>query len=66
MRIDDETSYREATELEVMRQNLPLAGARVLELGCGTAWMTRQLAEQLRAGYIIATEVDQIQHQKTC
>ena len=64
MRIDDETSYRESTELEVMRQNLPLAGARVLELGCGTAWMTRQLAEQLRAGYIIATEVDQIQHQK--
>ena len=64
MRIDDETSYRESTELEVMRQNLPLAGARVLELGCGTAWMTRQLAEQLRAGHIIATEVDQIQHQK--
>lgn len=64
MKIDDVKSYRTATELDVMRQNLPLEGARVLELGCGAARMTRQLARELRAGYIIATEVDQIQHRK--
>ena len=64
MQIDDEKSFRSATELEIMRQYLPLEGASVLELGCGTAWMTRLLAGELGAGRIIATEVDQIQHRK--
>jgi len=64
MKIDDEPNYRQATELEIMRQYLPLAGARLLELGCGSAWMTRLLATELAAGEIIATEVDRIQHQK--
>jgi ubiquinone/menaquinone biosynthesis C-methylase UbiE len=64
MKIDDVNRYQQATELEVMRQYLPVAGARVLELGCGTASMTRQLAGELGAGQIIATEVDRIQHRK--
>jgi len=64
MNIDDVNCYQKATELEIMRQYLPVAGARVLELGCGTAQMTRQLAGELGAGHIIATEVDRIQHRK--
>lgn len=64
MKIDDQNSYRKATELEIMRQYLPVEGASVLELGCGTARMTRLLARELGAGRIIATEVDQIQHRK--
>lgn len=64
MKIDDENSLRRATELEIIRQYLPVEGASVLELGCGTAWMTRLLARELGAGHVIATEVDQIQHRK--
>lgn len=64
MKIDDENSYRHSTELEIMRHYLPLSGAKVLELGCGSAWMTRLLATEVGAGEIIATEVDQIQHRK--
>ncbi len=53
-----------ATELEIMSRTLPLAGSRVLELGCGRAWTTRQLAEQFSPKVIIATEVDRVQHEK--
>lgn len=64
MKIDDENSYREANELEIMRQHLPMEGASVLELGCGAAMMTRRLASEFGVGQIIATEVDRIQHEK--
>ena len=64
MKIDDENSYHEANELEVMAEKLPLAGATVLELGCGAAFMTRRLATELGCARIIATEVDRIQHEK--
>ncbi len=47
-----------------MEQTLSLTNSRVLELGCGRAWMTRQLAEKFSPKLIIATEVDQIQHEK--
>lgn len=64
MQIDNPNSYPEATELEIIEQALPIAGARVLELGCGRAWMTRILAERFSPEVIIATEVDRIQHEK--
>ena len=57
-------AYREATELEIMKEYLPLDGATVLELGCGRAWMTRRMAEDFPVARIVATEVDQIQHEK--
>ncbi|MCB1760811.1 MAG: class I SAM-dependent methyltransferase [Gammaproteobacteria bacterium] len=64
MKIDDQSAYREATELEIMTQYLPLEGARILELGCGTARTTRTIAERFRPARIIATEVDLAQHRK--
>ncbi len=64
MMIHNPESYIKATELEIMERTLPLSGSRILELGCGRAWMTRVLAEQFSPEIIIATEVDQIQHKK--
>ena len=64
MQIDNPGHYRTSTELDIMAELLPLEGARVLELGCGRAWMTRYLAENHAVAHIVATEVDHIQHQK--
>jgi len=64
MLIDNPGHYRTTTELEVMAELLPLDGSRVLELGCGRAWMTRHLAENHAVEQIIATEVDHRQHEK--
>jgi SAM-dependent methyltransferase len=43
---------------------LPLAAARALELGCGTARQTRLLAASGKFASILALEVDRLQHQK--
>ncbi|MGI9326388.1 MAG: methyltransferase domain-containing protein [Pseudomonadales bacterium] len=51
-------------ELEVIQHYLPLVGARVLELGCGAAEKTRQLAEHSQVAEIVAAEVDLQQHHK--
>lgn len=51
-------------EIEVIAERLPLDGARVLELGCGAAAMTRALAERFAVTEIVATEVDAVQHAK--
>lgn len=64
MKISAPSPYQTATELEIIERSLPLDGARVLELGCGRAWMTRILAERFSPDLIIATEVDRIQHEK--
>jgi SAM-dependent methyltransferase len=64
MRIQAAGEYRQMEELEVVQELLEVQGRRVLELGCGAAWMTRQLAERLGAGAITATEVDRVQHEK--
>lgn len=64
MRINNPQARLEATELEIMQRTLPLSGSRILELGCGRAWMTRILAETFSPEIIIATEVDRIQHEK--
>jgi len=64
MKIHSPQAYIVATELDIIARTLPLEGARVLELGCGRAWMTRQLAQRFSPRSIIATEVDHIQHQK--
>jgi ubiquinone/menaquinone biosynthesis C-methylase UbiE len=64
MQINAAEKYQVATELEIIQQHLPVQDKRLLELGCGRAWMTRQLAERFHPRQIIATEVDAIQHAK--
>ncbi|WP_428609977.1 class I SAM-dependent methyltransferase [Sedimenticola sp.] len=64
MQINAPENYQTATELEIIQRHLPLRDRLVLELGCGRAWMTRQLAERFQPSRIIATEVDAIQHEK--
>lgn len=49
-------------EVQLMLAELPLDGARVLELGCGRAEKTRSLADSGRVREILALEVDSIQH----
>ncbi|MES9870141.1 MAG: class I SAM-dependent methyltransferase [Sedimenticola sp.] len=64
MLIDNANAYRTASELDIIGQTLPLQDAQVLELGCGRAWMTRQIAERFHPAGIVATEVDRVQHEK--
>ncbi|MDD3518001.1 MAG: class I SAM-dependent methyltransferase [Chromatiales bacterium] len=51
-------------EAAVYHRLLPLDGARIIELGCGTAGHTRAIAESGRPAAILACEVDTIQHEK--
>jgi ubiquinone/menaquinone biosynthesis C-methylase UbiE len=51
-------------EFQVLTDLLPFAGAQVLELGCGAAEKTRQIAERTDVARIVAAEVDRIQHGK--
>jgi ubiquinone/menaquinone biosynthesis C-methylase UbiE len=52
------------SEAEVYQRLLPLAGAQIIELGCGAAAHTRTIAESGRPASILACEVDTIQHEK--
>jgi ubiquinone/menaquinone biosynthesis C-methylase UbiE len=51
-------------EYEVYERLLSLDGMDILELGCGTADITRQIAAHGNNRRITATEVDSIQHEK--
>ena len=51
-------------EIELAAELLPLARARVLELGCGRAEFTRALAVRFPESRITAMEVDAVQHAK--
>lgn len=53
-----------SSDMELIARYLPLQGTRLLELGCGSAFTTRRLAETFPIAELIATEVDRIQHQK--
>jgi len=64
MQLNIPAAYETATELELMERLLPLDGRIILELGCGGAWTTRQLAERHPRSRFIATEVDRRQHAK--
>lgn len=59
MRIADPDVSRVADEQVVIHELLPLAGAHVLELGCGKADKTRLIAQS--AASVQALEVDRIQ-----
>lgn len=62
MKIADPTQETLVNEVSLMLAELPLDGARILELGCGKAEKTRLLAETGRPKEIVALEVDDIQH----
>jgi SAM-dependent methyltransferase len=51
-----------ADELALMRQLLPLAGARVADVGCGAADLSRRLLAEGLASRVDGFEVDAIQH----
>lgn len=53
-----------ADELDLMRRMLPLAGARVADIGCGNAQMARRLVELRLVASVAGLEVDAIQHAK--
>ena len=62
MQLVGPSAQRIAEELDILQELLPLEGAHVLELGCGTAVKTRQLAEHTGVASIVAAEVDPIAH----
>lgn len=62
MQLQNPNASTLCNELDLIGQKLPLEGATVLELGCGTARMTCMISERYPVAHIIATEVDQIQH----
>ena len=64
MSINRPDAYRRLDEIALMHELVPMAGLKVLELGCGAAWTTRLLVERLGAESVTATEVDRIQHEK--
>lgn len=49
-------------EPELLERLLPLDGARILELGCGRAALTRLVATSGRDRQVLALEVDEVQH----
>lgn len=51
-------------EFSVLGEMLPFEGAVCLELGCGAAEKTRQIAERTGVERIVASEVDRIQHDR--
>jgi SAM-dependent methyltransferase len=64
MSINRPGDYRRVEEVDLMGELVPMAGLRVLELGCGAAWTTRLMVERLGAASVTATEVDRIQHER--
>lgn len=64
MKIQDPTATEVMNEAELYLHLLPLASARIIELGCGAAVHTRILAEQGKPASILACEVDTLQHEK--
>jgi ubiquinone/menaquinone biosynthesis C-methylase UbiE len=64
MQISDPSIEILCDERNIYESMLPLQGARVLELGCGTAEKTRAIAQTGKVAAITALEVDEIQHAK--
>lgn len=62
MKISDPAADLLCDEYELIAAELPLAGAQILELGCGKAEKTRTIAQSGKVAAIVALEVDAIQH----
>ena len=64
MNIEGPSEQALRPELEVMLELLPFPQAQVLELGCGAAIRTQEIAEQTDVVRIVGAEVDEIAHAK--
>ena len=64
MKISDPSATRLCDEHVILKELLPLGGAHVLDLGCGTAEKTRAIARDGQVASITALEVDEVQHGK--
>jgi trans-aconitate methyltransferase len=62
MQINDANITRLCPHGEVYERLLPLSGARILELGCGKAEVTRAIAQSVPSATITALEVDRTAH----
>ena len=62
MQLTGPQNQRIEDEFTLLGQHLTLNGTRILELGCGAAQKTLQIAEHCQPASIIAAEVDTIQH----
>jgi len=61
---DDSTRQLIDDELQILSALLPLAGQRIVELGCGAAQLSRALLARHADSCVTALEVDQRQHAK--
>ena len=64
MQLIQKTGLAESSDQQLMAEKLNMNNSHVLELGCGTAFVTRKLAEAYPSAHITAAEVDRIQHDK--
>lgn len=64
MKIADSSVQFESNHRAVYESLLPLREAKILELGCGKAEITRDIVRSFPDAKITALEVDRIQHQK--
>jgi ubiquinone/menaquinone biosynthesis C-methylase UbiE len=62
MKLKQKTIDRTCPESEIYNEVLTLDDRNILELGCGTAELTRAIASDGRNRYITALEVDERQH----
>lgn len=62
MQISQESITRACTESEIYNELLALDNSYILELGCGAARHTREIACAGTGRKLVATEVDQTQH----
>lgn len=53
-----------ADELDLLADQVPLAGACIVELGCGAAALARSLVQRFPGATVTALEVDERQHAK--
>jgi ubiquinone/menaquinone biosynthesis C-methylase UbiE len=64
MQIQTADPLQQATDFDLISRYLPTDQSCLLELGCGAAFTTRRLAENLPIQRLVAMEVDRIQHEK--
>jgi len=60
----DPTAADRTDELDLLAELVPLAGQRLIELGCGAAGLARRLVQRHPGASVTGLEVDERQHAK--